>query len=606
MNTKYEDIPTLTRVRRISEDEVRQKPLELRLYKRMFGYTGNNRQEVRWLVLCVLLRGVQGPAMAWCLSWILNGPVAKGGHAWLWGACGLYILLAFFTDFVLYYRLWLALLVGEGVVHDLRNDMFDHLQKMSMSFFGRNRLGRLISRFTSDVESVRAGVQDAVFMGLVNLAMMLFSAVLMLCFNWRLSLMMLVVAPIYYAVYHIFRRRLSEATRAVQESFSRLTATLAESVNGMRVTQGFARQDVNAQAWNALIVDHSHYNMAVARATGQFQPVVELLNQLAIGVVFVASAWLVLRSSHPSPVEDLVLFYFLANNLLAPLAVLGNQYNTAMSSMAGAERAFLLLDEKPELVDEDDAAELPPIQGRVEFKDLSFGYNPQKLVLRDVNFVAEPGQTIALVGHTGSGKSTIINLISKFYLPTAGSLTIDGHEIRKIKASSLHRQMGIVLQANFLFTGTVMDNIRVGRRSAADAEVQKAADALGCLDIFEALPQGLMTRVGERGAGLSLGQRQLVCFARAMLADPRIMILDEATSAVDTVTEARIQQALSVLLKGRTSFVVAHRLSTIRHADVVLVLDRGRIVERGTHNDLLATGGVYANLYQQFIQASKS
>jgi ATP-binding cassette subfamily B protein len=238
----------------------------------------------------------------------------------------------------------------------------------------------------------------------------------------------------------------------------------------------------------------------------------------------------------------------------------------------------------------------------VEFRGLSFGYDPARPVLHDINFVAEPGQTVALVGHTGSGKSSIINLVSKFYLPTSGELLIDGREIHTLTSRSLHRQMGMVQQQNFLFSGTVLENLRLAKPEATDAEVRAAAASLDCLDILEALPQGLLTEVGERGASLSVGQRQLVCFTRALLADPRLVILDEATSSIDALTEARLQTALLKLLRGRTSFVVAHRLSTIRHADLVLVLDQGVIIERGTHDQLLAAGGRYAALYEQFVQ----
>jgi ATP-binding cassette subfamily B protein len=345
---------------------------------------------------------------------------------------------------------------------------------------------------------------------------------------------------------------------------------------------------------------------------GVFLPLIELNNQFFISVLLVLGGYKVLVGlpiGGGTPEEQFAamwVFFFMAPNFFGPVTMIGRQYNMALTAMAGAERVFALLDSEPEQLDDKDAIDPPTIVGRVEFKDIGFEYVKGTPVLHGINFTAEPGQTVALVGHTGSGKSTITNLIAKFYLPTSGELLIDGTDIRKIKGHALTQQLGIVLQQNFLFTGTVMDNIRIGDGTASDEDVIEAARKLDCLDLFESMPQGLNTQVGERGGNLSLGQRQLVCFTRAMLADPRILILDEATSSVDTMTEARIQKALATLLKGRTSFVVAHRLSTIRHADVVLVLDQGEIIERGTHNELLSHGGVYANLYRQFIHASEA
>jgi ATP-binding cassette subfamily B protein len=281
--------------------------------------------------------------------------------------------------------------------------------------------------------------------------------------------------------------------------------------------------------------------------------------------------------------------------------MLGNTYNSALIAMAGAERVFRLLDTPPEWQDQEGARDLTDVRGRVEFRNLTFGYDPENPVLADISFVVEPGQTVALVGHTGSGKTTTVNLAAKFYLPTAGEIYIDDTEIRDIRGDSLHRHMGIVQQQNFLFSGSVLDNIRIGRPEATEDEVREAARTLDCLDLIESLPMGFHTVVGEGGSGISLGQQQLICFTRAMLADPQIFVLDEATSSVDSMTEARIQHSLNTLLKGRTSFVIAHRLSTIRDADQVLVFDHGEIVERGTHTDLLRQGEVYADLYRQFV-----
>jgi ATP-binding cassette subfamily B protein len=399
-----------------------------------------------------------------------------------------------------------------------------------------------------------------------------------------------------------FRRKLSAAYRAQQESFSRVAATLAESVTGIREIQGFVRQDLNGGLFQELIYDHSKYNMLSAQHSAKFLPLLEFNGQLFLAILLVVGGYQALGGQ--VELEALIQFLFLSNAFFAAIPILGNQYNQALTAMAGAERVFALLDTLPEWTDAPGALELPPIRGRVEFRNVNFSYEPGRRVLHDIDFVAEPGQTVALVGFTGSGKSSIVNLVAKLYLADSGEILIDQHEIKSVTSLSLHRQIASVTQDNFLFAGSVLENIRLARPAASDADVEQAARALDVYDLIADLPQGFQTNIGEKGAGLSLGQRQVVCFVRAMLADPRILILDEATSSVDSVTEARLQAALIKLLRGRTSFVVAHRLSTIRHADLVLVLDHGRIVERGDHRQLLLLGGRYARMYRQFVSST--
>jgi len=582
--------------------ETPTRPLDFNLIKRLFVFTKPFKRIRTRLFVLVVVRSIQLPLLAWAIGAVLNGPVSHQNTVGIiWGAVG-YFCLALFTQITLVFRSNYALQMGEHVLHDLRRDMFAKLQTHPMKFFVDTRIGRIISRFSSDADAVRTGVQDVLYVTLVNGGQMIFAAMIMCYYDWVLFLMLAAMAPFLFGMNYYFRRRLSRVHRAMQESFSRVTATLTESVSGIRVTQGFSRERVNADLFGELIADHAHFNLDAARASGLFMPMLEINNQLFIAGLLLLGGWRVLHGY--TYIGNLYQFVLMSGTFFNPLIVIGNMYSQALASMAGAERVFNFLDKKP---DWQDAPHAHPhsLVGRVEFQHLDFSYKPGTPVLRDITFTAEPGQTIALVGHTGSGKTTIANLIAKFYLPTSGSLLLDGVDIQNITSSSLHSQIAIVLQQNFLFSGNVIENIRLGHPTATDDDVRDVLRRLDCLETIEALPEGLQTHVGERGAGISLGQRQLICFARAMLADPRILILDEATSSIDTITEVRIQHALSILLKSRTSFVVAHRLSTIRHADLLLVLDRGRIVERGTHTQLLESEGTYASLYRQFLRAGQ-
>jgi len=595
-------VHALTHVTRDEERDVELHPMQFyRIMRRIFSYAWPHRRLMLILGLLTTTRSIQLPMLAHMVSVVINGPIAHGDfHGVVIGAAG-FAALALFTQVTFGYRVLYALELGELVVRDMRNAIFAHLQEMTASFFNKMKVGRIISRMSSDLEAIRLGVQDIVFVSIVQFGQALVAGILMFRADPALFGLILLIGPIIWALNRHFSRQMLTAQREAQESFSRVTATLAESVMGIRVTQGFVREETNTSLFRELVVDHSRYNMTVARAGAIFLPMLELNSQIFIGLLLLLGGWRVFH--HQTTLGAIVEFFFQSNMFFDPIRYMSNQYTQAFTALVGAERVFRLLDTKPDWSDPASARPVAKVAGKVEFRGVSFGYDPAREILHDVSFEAQPGQTIALVGHTGSGKTSITNLITKAYLPTAGTLLVDGQDIVQIATLSLRKHLGVVQQANFLFEGSVLDNVRFSRPDAPLEDVLDTARKLDCLDVFESLPDGWNTQVGESGNALSLGQRQLVCFARALLADPRIFILDEATSSIDAITEARLQASLAVLLKGRTSFVIAHRLSTIRQADLILVLHEGKIIERGTHNELLGMNGAYHELYTQFVRA---
>lgn len=577
------------------DDDTLGRAYDSRLLGRLLAYL----KPYTWPLVVALvfmaasaLLGVAGP-------WIIGRAVDDGIRA------GLVQVLRFWTIAFLIAivleaitnrtRIYLMAKVGTSVVADVRRDLFRHLHAQPLSFHNQTSVGRLISRLVSDVDVLL----EFITWSITGLARALFVltgiAIAMLAMNWVLALVAFAVMPLMLVLTNYWRTRVRGTYRATRQRIALINGYLNESITGIRVTKSFTREGQNARHFDDLNHSYLDANLEAARLTALFFPGIDFLGSLAAALVLAVGGWLVLGDALTA--GTLVAFLLSVERFFDPVRELAQRYNSFQSTMAASERIFALLDTPPALQDAPGAVDLPPVRGRVEFDHVSFAYKPGEPVLDDVSLVVEPGKRVALVGETGAGKSTIVRLLARFFDVTGGAVRIDGHDVRSVTGASLHSQVGFVLQDTFLFAGSIADNIRYGKLDGTDAEVEDAARAVGAHAFIMRLQNGYDTDVGENGVNLSVGQRQMVSFARALLADPRILVLDEATSSVDTETEKAIEQGLDRLMAGRTSFVIAHRLSTIVNADLIVVMHDGRIAEQGTHAGLLARRGRYHSLY---------
>lgn len=559
----------------------------------------------RWLIAAALglmvlvtAAGLAAPALA---QVAIDDGITQGDKSVLVVAVLLLVGAGLVGWLAGYGQTYLSSWIGERTLLDLRTDVFSHLMRLPIGHHERIPTGVTVSRLTSDIEALRQLVTDGITTLVVQGLTFVGVIVILFSYDWQLALVAFAVFPLLALATAVFRTTSASAYRRTREKVANVLAALQETISGIRVVQGFGRQEPAEREFRAVNDEYREANMRTIRISSVYFPAVEFLTAIGTALVLLFGGWQVLDGD--LTIGVLVAFLGYVVIFFDPIQQLSQLYGTFQSAMAALEKILGVLETEPTMVDRPGAKDLPPMRGAIELRGVTFAYIDEP-VIRDVDLVIGAGETIALVGPTGAGKSTLAKLIARFYDPDAGAVLIDGHDLRDVTQASLRAQLGIVPQEGFLFSGTVAENLRFATPDATDDELRDACRAIGALEFIEALPGGFDTQVEERGSRLSTGQRQLLAFARALIADPRLLILDEATSSVDLRTEARIEHALATLRAGRTAIVIAHRLSTIRDADRIVVVEDGRITEQGSHDELLRAGGRYAKLSTDWEQSA--
>lgn len=588
----------------IYEEEMTTRTSDPRIAVRILGYLKPRANQLALSIALVLtgsLISLIGPLITRTAvdDYIMTGDM-RGLNllmlAWLGMLCVNWL--------VSYLRTYTMALTGQTVVHEIRRNLFDHLMKLSFDYYDKVPVGKTITRFTSDVDSLNELLSSGVVALFSESVILIGIMAIMLSLDVKLALLCFAVIPVLVYIVTGFRSKITSAERAERSKVSEMNAYLQENISGVRVVQAFCRERLNLLRFDKISKEVYDAAMRVVYLFSYFWPFVDMTSVIGTVVVLWYGGLQVAQGK--LSLGTLMAFVAYVGQFFGPIRNLSQIYRMVQRAMAGGERIFRLLDTYPSLADKPGAIELPPVKGAVEFRDVYFAYNGNDYVIKGFNLSVRPGETIAIVGQTGAGKTSIINLLSRLYDVNKGSILIDGYDIRDVTLASLRRQVAVVLQEPFLFSGSIRDNLRYGRPDATDEEIRIVCEQLGLDSFINKLPKGYHTDVGERGSKLSSGQRQLVSFARALLARPAILVLDEATASVDTYTERLIQAALRQLLKGRTSFVIAHRLSTIQEADRIIVIEDGTIVEEGTHEQLMKAKGIYYRLYKMQFGGSLS
>lgn len=566
------------------------------VYIRLINYIRPYLPRVSAAILCIILAAGANLYVPWILKDVIDEVLTAKDMVML-NSIAIGIIVVYLLRGIFFYgQTYLMSFVGQKVIIDIREAIYRHLQKLSLSYYEKRQTGAIMSYITNDVAALQGALVDSMIEMVTEAMTLIGSMGAMFYIHWKLSLLTFITLPLVAHTINIFGKKLRTASSFMQGKAADITSVLQESISAVRVIKSFVREDYEIERFNK----ENYYNFRAQMKTAQLMatltPVIEFLAAIGVTVIIWYGGREVINGNLTA--GSLIAFLIYVVNISNPIKRLSRVYGNIQRALAAAERVFAVLDTEPEIQDTASAVKLPSIQGHVVFHHVDFEYKPGEPVLSQINLEARPGQMVAIVGPSGAGKTTIVNLIPRFYDPTGGQISIDSFDIRQVTMDSLREQIGIVPQETVLFNGSIYENILYGKLDASPEEIIAAAKAANAHSFIEDLPEGYDTQIGERGAKLSGGQRQRIAIARAILKNPRVLILDEATSALDTESEKLVQEALDKLMIGRTSFVIAHRLSTVQRADVILVMEHGRICERGTHDELLALGGLYSKLYQ--------